>query len=95
MNALFVFCIILCCCLLEVVVGFQFNTLQSRSSRLSTIRQLQASKKSPAAVGRCDALHMSMDPNELDDDVRAKIDKLVKNNKVVLFMKGNKLFPQW
>ena len=33
-------------------------------------------------------------PNELDDRLRLKIDTLIKNNKVVLFMKGNKLFPQ-
>ena len=33
--------------------------------------------------------------NGLDDDIREKIDNLVKNNKIVLFMKGNKLFPQW
>lgn len=33
-------------------------------------------------------------PNELDDRLRLKIDTLITNNKVVLFMKGNKLFPQ-
>mmetsp|Transcript_7387 Transcript_7387/g.24984 ORF Transcript_7387/g.24984 Transcript_7387/m.24984 type:complete len:111 (-) Transcript_7387:31-363(-) len=31
---------------------------------------------------------------ELDDAPRARLDKLVQDNKVVLFMKGNKLFPQ-
>ena len=31
----------------------------------------------------------------LDDDTREKIDSVIKKNKVVLFMKGNKLFPQW
>ncbi len=35
-----------------------------------------------------------MNPNELDDRLRSKIDTLIKTNKVVLFMKGNKLFPQ-
>lgn len=30
----------------------------------------------------------------LDDTIRAKIDKLIAENKVILFMKGNKLFPQ-
>jgi len=28
------------------------------------------------------------------DDVQKFIDEIVKNNKVVVFMKGNKLFPQ-
>lgn len=31
----------------------------------------------------------------IDDETRARIDKIVSSNKVVLFMKGNKLFPQW
>lgn len=31
---------------------------------------------------------------ELDDSTRAFLDNVVKSNKVVLFMKGNALFPQ-
>lgn len=31
----------------------------------------------------------------LDEDTRERIDSVIKKNKVVLFMKGNKLFPQW
>jgi hypothetical protein len=31
----------------------------------------------------------------LDDRTRERLDQLVKNNKVLLFMKGNKIFPQW
>ena len=30
----------------------------------------------------------------LDDHIRDKLQNLVDNNKVLLFMKGNKLFPQ-
>jgi glutaredoxin-related protein len=36
-----------------------------------------------------------MNGYELDDEVRGKIENLITKNKVVLFMKGNKLFPQW
>lgn len=32
---------------------------------------------------------------DLDDSTRQKIENLIKNNKIVLFMKGSKLFPQW
>lgn len=31
----------------------------------------------------------------LDDRTKEQIEELIKSNKVVLFMKGNKLFPQW
>lgn len=30
----------------------------------------------------------------MSTDVNARIDKLIKNNKVLVFMKGNKLMPQ-
>jgi Glutaredoxin len=39
------------------------------------------------------AMATSPFPN-LDDRTYTKIDDLVKSNKVLLFMKGNKLFPQ-
>ncbi len=29
----------------------------------------------------------------MQDEVRSRIDELVKNNRVMLFMKGNKVFP--
>ena len=29
----------------------------------------------------------------MQDELRSRIDELVKNNRVVLFMKGNKVFP--
>jgi hypothetical protein len=32
---------------------------------------------------------------EIDERTKEKIDGLVQSNKVLLFMKGNKLFPQW
>ncbi len=31
----------------------------------------------------------------LDDVTKEKIESIISKNKVVLFMKGNKLFPQW
>ena len=34
-------------------------------------------------------------PAGLKEETREKIENLIKSNKVVLFMKGNKLFPQW
>lgn len=34
-------------------------------------------------------------PGELDEFTRERIDAMIKTNKVLLFMKGNKLFPQW
>jgi monothiol glutaredoxin len=37
---------------------------------------------------------LSMSSNSLDDSTRAFLDKVIKDNKVVLFMKGNALFPQ-
>lgn len=33
--------------------------------------------------------------NDLDDFTRQKIENVIKKNKIVLFMKGSKLFPQW
>lgn len=45
--------------------------------------------------GRSRAVRLSMSTGaELDDATRAFLDKVVKSNKVVLFMKGNALFPQ-
>eukprot|EP01031_Cornospumella_fuschlensis_P034661 gene34661-41975_t len=32
--------------------------------------------------------------DDLDDFTRQKIENVIKNNKIVLFMKGSKLFPQ-
>jgi hypothetical protein len=32
---------------------------------------------------------------DLDDVTKEKIESVIQKNKVVLFMKGNKLFPQW
>lgn len=40
-------------------------------------------------------LNAGSDAPPLDDRTRERIDNLVKSNKVLLFMKGNKLFPQW
>lgn len=38
---------------------------------------------------------MSATPSpQLDEKTREKIQNLVSNNKIILFMKGNKLFPQ-
>jgi monothiol glutaredoxin len=34
------------------------------------------------------------DAGGLDDATREKLDNAVKNNKILLFMKGNKIFPQ-
>jgi hypothetical protein len=31
----------------------------------------------------------------LDPQVKEKIDGIINGNKIVLFMKGNALFPQW
>jgi hypothetical protein len=41
------------------------------------------------------SLPAGSDSPPLDDRTRERIEKLVKSNKVLLFMKGNKLFPQW
>ena len=37
---------------------------------------------------------LQMSSAGLDDSTRAFLDKVIKDNKVVLFMKGNALFPQ-
>lgn len=37
---------------------------------------------------------MSGQPPQMDDRTKERIDTLVKGNKVLLFMKGNKIFPQ-
>ena len=39
-------------------------------------------------------LNVQMTDGGLDDSTREKLEGLVNNNKVLLFMKGNKLFPQ-
>ena len=44
-------------------------------------------------VGHASPLLMS-DAGVLDDATREKLDDAVKNNKILLFMKGNKIFPQ-
>lgn len=31
----------------------------------------------------------------LDDNTKERLEKIITSHKVVLFMKGNKLFPQW
>lgn len=41
-----------------------------------------------AAVGRAPAVQMA------ESQVSAQIEKLVTDNKIMLFMKGNKMFPQ-
>lgn len=40
-------------------------------------------------------LSMMSDQNQLDDSTRKKIEAIINNNNVVLFMKGTKVFPQW
>lgn len=41
-------------------------------------------------------LYMAAAPADgLDEVTREKISTVIAKNKVVLFMKGNKLFPQW
>ena len=37
---------------------------------------------------------MKMNAPQLDDVTESRIKTLIANNKIVLFMKGNKLFPQ-
>jgi hypothetical protein len=40
--------------------------------------------------------HFSTSGNsDLDGRTRERIETLVTSNKVLLFMKGNKIFPQW
>lgn len=47
-----------------------------------------------AVINKLSSFYMSSSEPELDIRTREKIDKLVNSNKVLLFMKGNKLFPQ-
>lgn len=47
------------------------------------------------ATKRGTSLNAGSDSPPLNEKTRERIDKLVKDNKVLLFMKGNKLFPQW
>ena len=47
------------------------------------------------ATKRATSLNAGSDSPPLNEKTRERIDKLVKDNKVLLFMKGNKLFPQW
>jgi hypothetical protein len=41
------------------------------------------------------ALYAGSDSPPLNEKTKERIDTLVNGNKVLLFMKGNKLFPQW
>jgi alpha-ketoglutarate-dependent taurine dioxygenase len=43
------------------------------------------------------ALRLAAGPGapQLDEKTKERIDSLVSQHKVLLFMKGNKLFPQW
>lgn len=50
-------------------------------------RSTKLSSSSPSAAS-------SAGP-ELDDATRRMLDDVISANKVVLFMKGSKLFPQW
>jgi monothiol glutaredoxin len=47
-----------------------------------------------ARAGDGKKMQVLMSSNALDDSTRAFLDKVIKDNKVVLFMKGNALFPQ-
>lgn len=41
------------------------------------------------------SLLMMNDANQLDESTKRKIESIISNNNVVLFMKGTKVFPQW
>jgi glutaredoxin-related protein len=62
-----------------------FSTLSSivraKSGKVSSVRVNSPLKAGPAP--------------SIDERTRERIDTLIKNNKVMLFMKGNKIFPQW
>ena len=65
-------------------LAFYVNALRAPLCR--SIGQLKVSKQTILFAGSAGGL---------DEDTREKIDSVIKKNKVVLFMKGNKLFPQW
>ena len=56
-------------------------------------------RSSPQTLGiaRSYKLMAAGDPGapQIDERTKGKIDALVKEHKVLLFMKGNKLYPQW
>lgn len=65
--------------LCQITQAFSFSSIASKSVFTRKETCLSAGSDSPP----------------LDDRTRERIEKLVKSNKVLLFMKGNKLFPQW
>ena len=61
-------------------------------------RSMQSSSFSLQRLNRRQGTNLKMMAGpgpEMDDRTKERIDLLVKSNKVLLFMKGNKLFPQW
>ena len=56
-----------------------------------SVRHITAKSRSQSSSSR---LNAASGPT-LDDRTRDRLDQLVKSNTVLLFMKGNKIFPQW
>jgi len=54
----------------------------------------QCSAFNPSTGVRMRSMKLKMQAPELDDKLKAKLETMVKDNKIMLFMKGNKLFPQ-
>lgn len=65
--------------IIQIASGYSNSNIVSRAIAARKITSVNAGSDSPP----------------LDDRTRERIDKLVNGNKVLLFMKGNKLFPQW
>ena len=79
---IFALALVLLCVSSAFHLNLHKNVLITKSSKLS--------KVSPSL-----SMQSSNGPPQLDDKTRIKIETIIKSNKVVLFMKGNKLFPQW
>lgn len=79
MAFLALFSILIVLSICQITTGYSLNSIATSSIATKSSFALNAGSDSPP----------------LNEKTKERIDTLVNGNKVLLFMKGNKLFPQW
>jgi hypothetical protein len=74
-----------------IASGFRYTSVKIQPFATATGVSISSSH-APRHASR---LQAAAGPEPMDEETREKLDKLVQSNKVLLFMKGNPLFPQW
>lgn len=94
MQLLLIF-VCLCISSLLLVESYHSNGVLRKNTLFPTTNK---ESNQCASIRSFTTIYSNANPNDntrlLDDRTRERIDNYVKNNKIVLFMKGNKLFPQ-